>query len=36
MNILTFSDEDNLIQQLMIKQEKVSDSSDHDSDIKIN
>jgi len=36
MNILTLLNEDDLIQQLMTEQEKASDSSDHDSDIKMN
>ncbi len=36
MNIFTLLNEDDLIQQLMTEQEKASDSSDHDSDIKMN
>ena len=36
MNILTLSNEDNLIQQLIAEQEKESDASDHDSEMKIN
>ena len=36
MNILTLSDKDDLIQQLITEQEKAFDSFNHDSDIKIN